>query len=182
VFDWHLCLTPLLLLPIALLFRFVGCTAVLGDFTVAPAPQPSLLRLNLDMDLQKATAADNRQVKEVKVFWSLWKLGSPWKTVPAPAIHIVPTEALDDFLDPARDPGGEYSVSVADLAVSDQVSCSCQVTQGVATGDPPDETVKVNSAVVGLQPSTPYIFTLVLKPPVSATSKRTFAIEEYTPS
>ena len=178
--DWHLGLVLLLLLPIALLFRFIGCTAILGDFDVAH-PTPSLLKLNLDLDLQKPTPVDNAEVKKVKVFWSLWKTGSPWKTVPLPPDIIVPADALDDFLDPSRDSGVEYSVSVADVALSDEVSCTCEVTQA-AVGDALDQITSVSSNKVGLQPSTTYVFTLAQKPPLSATSKRVLRVEEYIPS
>jgi hypothetical protein len=178
--DWHFCLVAVLLFPLAFLFRFVGCTAVLGDFDVA-YPTPSLLKLNFDPDLQKPTPADNAEVKKVKVFWSLWSVGSVWKTVPAPPDVIVPTDALDDFLDPTRDPGAQYSVSVADLAVSDEVSCTCEVTQGVA-GGVLDEVASVSSNKVALQASTTYVFTLEQKPPVSAASKRVLVVGEYIPS
>ena len=121
------------------------------------------------------------KVKKVKVFWSLWKLGSVWKTVPSPPDVIVPADAVDDFLDPTRDSGKEYSVSVADVGLSDEVSCTCEVTQGVP-GGALDEITTVSSNKVALQPSTTYVFTLEQKPPVSPTSKRVLVVGEYVPS
>jgi hypothetical protein len=153
---------------------------VLGDFDVAH-PTPSRLKLTLDLDLQKPTPADNSEVKKVKVFWSLWKLGSVWKTVPSPPHVIVPADALDDFLDPTRDSGAEYDVSVADVGLSDEVSCTCEVTQA-APGDALDQITTVSSNKVALQPSTTYVFTLEQKPPVSTTSKRVLRVGEYIPS
>ncbi len=44
--DWFVILTPLAVLPILLLFRFIGCNQVFGLHSTTEAPPPSPLTLN----------------------------------------------------------------------------------------------------------------------------------------
>jgi hypothetical protein len=173
--DWYVFLSPLALIPMALLCLFLGCV---GDDPSPPSS--SLLKLNMDRDLQKTTTTDTRQVKMISVAWSLWSLGSP-TTVPKPAAEILPTDAADEFLDPSRDPGAEYTVPAAMFPL-DHVSCTCHVSIGLSSDPSLDETLKVESATVPLTLGTTYIFKLTPKPPASGTSKREFILEEYTPA
>jgi hypothetical protein len=177
--EWWIVLAPLLMLIVTLALAFLGCV---GDDPVITPSSPSLLKFNMDVGLQKPTPADNRQVKEIKVSWTLMSLGSPWKTVPAPPADIVPTDATDDFLDPMRDPGPEYSVAGAELSKTDQVRCTCEVRQGIVGDDAADETIPVSSAVVTFTSGTVYVFSLTQKPPGSPGSKRALVLQEYTPT
>jgi hypothetical protein len=177
--EWYLALAPLLLLILAALSFFLGCV---GDDPATTPSSPSLLKFNMDLGLQKPTPVDNRQVKEIKVYWSLRNVGAPWKTVPAPPLDILPTDATDDFLDPLRDPGGEYLVTGGELSATDHVSCTCELRQGIAGDGMADETETVSSNVVAFTSGTTYVFTLTQKPPASANSKHTFVLNEYIPT
>jgi hypothetical protein len=178
--EWWILLAPLLMFIVSLTLAFVGCVG--DDPTSTPSP-PSRLKLNMDAGLQDPTPADSRKVKEIKVSWTLFSLGSPSKTVPAPPADILPTDATDDFLDPLRDPGAEYTVNdPADLSTTDQVRCTCEVRQGIAGDDAADDTVAVSSGLVPFATNTVYVFSLMQKPPTSSLSKHVFVLQEYTPT
>jgi hypothetical protein len=175
--DWYVVLTPLALLPIELLILFLGCEAALGTFTLAPPP---LLKFNMDVDLQKTTAADPRQVRQITGYWSLWSLGSVKGTVPVPSWKIVSTDPVYDFIDPGRDPGAETSVPPSSLSGLDQVSCTCELAIGVGSDDSLDERVKIESMLVVFDPKlSTYVFTLTPKPPKPG-AKREFVLREYS--
>jgi hypothetical protein len=173
--DWQLVLSLLGLVPIAFLFGFAGCTGQ------DPIPPPdSLLKLTLDLDLQKTPTSDTRQVRAITVSWTLWSIGAPIKTVPAPPAQVVPT-GVREFLDPFRDPTAEYTVKAATSPPVDHVSCTCEVSIGLAGDHSQDETKKVESNVVPFSFGTTYVFELTPKPPASPSSKRDFVLVEFTP-
>ncbi len=169
--DLFVFLTPLALLPIALLLRFVGCTTTAtGTGTV--------FQLNMDTDLQKPFLADVRQVKRITVRWSIWNGGSLLRAVPTIPREIDPNDP--PFLDPTLDQGAEYSVMPADLMTADHVSCSCDLVLGASMDGSTDTTMTVHSTPFGLDPThTNYVFTLTPKPDAT-TGKRDFVLREYS--
>ncbi len=174
--DWYVALAPLALFPIVLLFLFLGCEAVLGSFTVAPPP---LLKFNMDLDLQKTSTADPRKVRRITGFWSLWSLGSVKHKVPVPEWEIISTDPVDDFIDPARDPGTEVSVPPSSASGIDHVSCSCELSVGIGSDDSLDESISIDSTPILFDPSlSAYVFTLTPKP--NPGGKRDFVLREYS--
>jgi hypothetical protein len=170
--DLCAALTPLALLPNALLLRFVGCTATAtGTGTV--------FQLDLDSDLQKPMPADSRQVKRITVYWSIWNGGSLLRTVPPGTPNEINPEN-PPFLDPTLDQGAEYPTRVNDLITADHVSCSCELILGTSADSSSDENVTVHSTPFVLDPAhTKYVFTLTPKPN-KVTGKRDFVLREYS--
>jgi hypothetical protein len=173
MFGYYALVTPLAVLAIALLFRFVGCSST------ATGSGPLLFQLNMDPDLQKPVAGDTREVKNIAVFWSVWDGGSLLRTVPVPPTVINPLDP--DFLDPTLDKGAEYSATAFDLASANHVSCTCVLTLGVPAGSAPDESETVHSTSLPLVAGHGnYVFTLTAKAPKTAGAKRDFVLREYS--
>jgi hypothetical protein len=166
--DLFVALTPLALLPITLLWRFVGCSST------ATGTGP-VFRLNMDPDFQTPMPSDARKVKRITVFWSIFNSGGLLHTVPKPAMEINPHSP--PFLDPAEDTPAVYPPLPTDTLGANQIACTCDLLFGMPDGSSED-TLTVHSSVFPLD-ATNYIFTLTAKPN-AATGKRDFEISEYS--
>jgi len=164
-------LTPLALLPILLLFGFVGCsTTATGTGTV--------FKLDLDRDLQNPVLGDTRQIKRITVFWSIWNGGTLLRTVPKPPKEIDPGNP--PFLDPTSDQGAEYGPFSSELLTADHVSCNCELIVGTSPDSSSDDKIVIQSTPFALVAAdSTYVFTLTPKPNKS-TGKRDFVLREYS--
>lgn len=166
--------TPLVVLTVVLLFRFIGCTST------ATGTGGSFFKLNLDPDIQKPMPpGDSRQVKQVRVRWSIWNGGSLLRSVPPTGPdEINPKDP--PFLDPTSDPGAEYLATPADLMTANLVSCTCELTLGTSLDTSLDTNVTVHSTPFALSPTdSSYVFTLTPKPN-KVTGSRDFVLREYS--
>ena len=149
--DWFIALTPVLLVPAALLL-FVGCGLnVVGTGPPAqpPAPPPgptpgptpsptpgpgpppvsvaaTRFQLNLAPDLQQAPFP---QVWTVDVQWILKKAGTVIGQIPATPLHFAPKDPARKNLEYGVDDWSEH-IDATDTEVgnADAVACTCTLT------------------------------------------------------
>jgi hypothetical protein len=170
--DPFVFLTPLALVPIAYLLRFIGC----GETATGTG---SVFRLNMAADLQEPMPGDHRQVKRItEIQWSIGSGGSP-KAVPPAGEEIVALKP--PFLIPKTDSGAEFHPAPGELAFANQVSCSCVLILG-RDGSPEEkeEQERINSLPYPLDPTTGHSYVFTLTPiPNNVTGKRDFVVGGY---
>jgi hypothetical protein len=136
--DWFVLLTPLVLLPVALLFLFVGC----GEFETEKEPTATV-QLNPSPNINDIVPnGTDYKVAAIKVTFTLHqKPPSPGAAVatPKPIVKtIVPKDPARPFVDPALDGSISETIAASDLKTYNEVECVCVVTLR-PTANPPQD-------------------------------------------